>query len=124
MNLSQVGVEWDLDDLAEEVWQAAERAGWHDRPTSDLDRVGLNIALIHSEVTEALEAYRKHGVDEWLGDDGKPEGIGSEFADILIRTLELAHVLDIDIHRCTMEKIRYNERRSDVPSRGDKEKRF
>lgn len=45
-------------------------------------------ALIHSEVSEALEAYRN---DRYEGKDCVKE----EFADIIIRVLHLAAVLEI-----------------------------
>lgn len=117
--------EWDLNDIGTEVWLTAEAAGWHKPIDEDLLRTGLSIALIHSEATELLEAVRRHGVKYWLGENGKPEGAGSEIADILIRTLELAHILGIDAHAAVVEKMAFNERRTDVPTRGnDGGKRF
>lgn len=116
---------FDLNDIGTEVWQTAEIAGWHKPIPEDLLRTGLSIALIHSETTELLEAVRKHGTEHWYGKDGKPEGAGSEIADILIRTLELGHILNIDVQACVVEKMAYNEHRTDVPTRGNDEgKRF
>lgn len=78
----------DLDKLSEEIHDTAIIKGfWPLMPQPnaigariDGDRVGAKLALIHSEVTEVLEAYRK---------SQSAHKIASEFADILIRTLDL-----------------------------------
>jgi NTP pyrophosphatase (non-canonical NTP hydrolase) len=46
------------------------------------------LALIHSEVSEALEAYRNHDM----------ENFAEELADVMIRTMDLAQAYGIDIH--------------------------
>jgi hypothetical protein len=73
---------------------------------------GDYIALLHTEVAEMTEAYRDWGIEDatatpdWEnGDDDpedgptsadfplpKPEGVGSELADVLIRALDMADV--------------------------------
>jgi len=123
----------DLKDMQRRVREVNEANGWFDADRGFTE----GIALLHSEVTEALEAYCVHGLsdytkvrwtphlkltdesgpilarflmggpterpalapfpwqlgpDEWmiLAREGhaKPEGVGSEFADILIRLLD------------------------------------
>lgn len=44
----------NIKDLVTESFETAKSKGWHDKPASFGDR----IALIHSEASEALEAYR------------------------------------------------------------------
>jgi NTP pyrophosphatase (non-canonical NTP hydrolase) len=68
-----------LMDLAREVHSTAiEKGFWPNGVTDDV--VGMKLALIHSEVTEVLEAIRKEkGADE----------IELEFSDVLIRLLDL-----------------------------------
>ena len=108
-----------LNDLAYEAWLSAEDNGWHkprpdeygvERQASTFERLGL----IHSEVSEAYEAVRRGTPDHW---QGKPEGLASELADIIIRTCELAQIQGIDLDFAVDCKMCYNRLRSDVPVR-------
>jgi NTP pyrophosphatase (non-canonical NTP hydrolase) len=68
-----------LDELAYECHKIARSKNFWDGNTN-LDKIGNKIALIHSEATEVLEALRKN----------KGElAISEEFADLIIRTLDL-----------------------------------
>ena len=68
-----------LDDLAERVHNNAIEKGFWDR-TADPIFVAKQMMMIVSEVSEAMEAVRKEMV---------PDQISDEFADIIIRTLDL-----------------------------------
>jgi NTP pyrophosphatase (non-canonical NTP hydrolase) len=98
-----------LEDLALEAYEVAVSEGWED--DSDKRTFGDECALITSEVSEAFEAFRKRGFQSWEGPDGKPEGVGSEFADILIRLLHYCHTRGIDLQAEYDRKTAYNRTR-------------
>ena len=72
------------------------------------------LLFIVSEVSEATEIFRhpREGLaDRWQDEKGKPQGFGSELADIIIRTAGLAGALGIDLEREIREKMEYNVNR-------------
>ncbi len=71
--------DYGLDVLAALLHETAIEKGFWDKP-KNFDVFGNKLALIHSEVTEVLEAIRKN--------KGSEE-IVEEMVDILIRTLDL-----------------------------------
>jgi len=98
-----------LEEMAEEVYAWAVSKGWEPDPDR---RFSEEVALLHSECSEALEAYRDWGFEDRTADGGKPEGVGSEFADILIRLLHYSKVNGIDLQAEYYRKMAYNHTRS------------
>lgn len=93
--------------------EAQVKAGWWtDLATGQRkDRnVGELLALIHSEVSEALEAHRKDLMDDKLP---HRKGIEVELADAVIRIFDLAGALKLDIAGALVEKMAYNAQRAD-----------
>lgn len=70
----------------------------------------MKIALIHSEVSEALEGLRKDCMDDHLPNRKMFE---VELADALIRIFDLAGQLDLDLGGALMDKLAYNQQRAD-----------
>lgn len=87
---------------------AVEKGFWDEVP--NIDRM---VALIHGEVSEMHEEYRKGKAptEIYYREDGKPEGIPSELADIVIRCVDLAEGYGIDLEKIVLEKMEFNSKR-------------
>lgn len=71
---------------------------------------GEAIALMHSELSEALEAERKSLMDDKLP---HRKGVEVELADCVIRILDYCHAFELDIEGAFQEKMAYNTIRED-----------
>ena len=92
---------------------ASVRGGWwHDLHTGEpLQRnVPEMLALIHSEVSEGLEGYRKNLMDDKLPNRSMLE---VEMADTVIRIADLCGGLGLDLAGAIIEKLAYNAKRED-----------
>lgn len=93
-----------LNELGKEIFANNVVKGFYDEPTTFAAR----IALMHSELSEALEADRKGLMDDKLTNR---DGREVELADCLIRILDCATFMRMDIHGAVIEKIAYNKTR-------------
>ena len=108
-----------INELCEEAYRIGVAHGWYE---GGLPNVGERLALIHSEVSEALEFYRdgrdisimrSDGVpaEFFLRDDGKPDGYWAEIADIAIRVFDHAGAYGVNLEWIIKRKMKFNEDR-------------
>lgn len=112
--------ETDLEQLGEVLSNSANaihaanvRAGWWTdlKTGAPLERnVGEMLMLCVTELSEAMEGHRKG-----LRDDKLPQYpmIAVELADTVIRILDLAGAMEIDLGEVVVAKARYNLNRED-----------
>jgi NTP pyrophosphatase (non-canonical NTP hydrolase) len=97
-----------LAELTAELRELNTTKGWRTNNT-----YGDYVALLHTEVAEMTEAYRDHVLDDATkpicgraaaGEEpcpehgpSKPEGVGSEIADTVIRLLDMCDVFGITV---------------------------
>ncbi len=117
----------ELRKLQKAVHELAQEKGWYDgapdiataEQQAWVNWLGARLALVHSEVSEALECVRrgqmartyKHSPVDGLGDANKPEGLPTELADVVIRVLDLCESLGIDLELEIVCKHAFNRTR-------------
>jgi NTP pyrophosphatase (non-canonical NTP hydrolase) len=94
-----------IKELVDQAYQGAFDKGWCEKKIE----VPEQVALICSEACEGLEAWRDNQPISWIDDHGKPQGIASEYADILIRVAHYAKILGIDLEKEIVQKLAYNK---------------
>jgi len=93
----------EIKELQSLVMQQAKEKGFGVKPEEI--SVPEKIALTHSEISEAFEAYRHQNID---GKDGFKEELG----DALQRILHLAGIFEIDLEKEILDKIERNKSRT------------
>jgi 8-oxo-dGTP diphosphatase len=93
----------ELKELQELILKQAKEKGFGIKV--DKVNVGEKIALIHSEISEAYEAYRHKNIE------GK-DGFSEELGDAVQRILHLAGIFNIDIEKEILKKLEMNKDRN------------
>jgi len=84
----------DMYELSHIHYQWLHQMGYlHETPLE-------NLALVTSEIGEAVNAYRDHGTSS--------DEFATELADIVLRTMGLAHRYNIDLVDTINRKINHN----------------
>lgn len=102
--------------LVEKSYTTAKEKGWWDdtnigtlQNPNEVE-VLSKIALIHSELSEALETVREGNTFPYI-EFGKKEGLGVELADACIRIFDLCGALNIDLEQEIYQKMNFNKTR-------------
>lgn len=96
LRLQYLNSVYPIGELINDINEANGRnvtkpSDWED----DKYKIPAVLALIHSEASEALEAYRK----------GDKENFAEECADVFIRLLDMTHGLEIDLAKAIADKL-------------------
>lgn len=108
--MRQKGYQVTLKELVESAHMNSVMKGWYDGEDAKRN-IPEMLALIHSEVSEALEDYRTGTMLEDVTVHGKPIGFPSELADVVIRIGDLCGYLGIDLEAAVTDKMAYNATR-------------
>lgn len=96
-----------IEELCEICRNDATANGWWEKPRSEAEL----IALMHSELSEALECVREDEPDLYFDDAGKPLGKMSEYADVLIRIFDAVGDKGDELAEAVRKKILFNRTR-------------
>lgn len=101
-----------VNEFAKEVHENAVNHGWWETARSFPEVA----ALIHSEISEALEEWRDGNPAVYINkpegaETGKPEGVAVELCDAIIRILDYLAYMDVNIEDILVAKHEYNKGR-------------
>ena len=106
---------YNFGELQELLYNTALDNGWFDTDTKDPNWIGTQIALMHSELSEALDVFRKlkdiKEIDEVFEGLVEPKGFFVEMADACMRIMVLAERFNVDLERIIILKNSINKLR-------------
>lgn len=111
----QTRITMSANTLVEICHGVSRECGWWIDPKTGESlkgkrNVGEMLCLVHSEISEAMEGHRKGLMDDKL--PHRPM-IEVELADAIIRIMDLAGGLNLDLAGALAEKLAFNTQRPD-----------
>lgn len=101
-----------INELTERVHRNAVDHGFHEgEDIKDLNTLGNNMMLMVGELSEAHEAIRKNSLDHPCEKPIDITALEEEFADVIIRVMDTAGELGLNLGRAIVLKHLYNETR-------------
>ena len=94
----------NMNDLAKEIIEINAANGWNRtiaEQWNDTYKIPAILALVHTEVSEAVEAFRHNDKENFI----------EEMADIIIRVLDCTGGLEMDIDKAIKMKLEKNKLR-------------
>lgn len=111
----------NINELVHQIHQQNVKAGWWTDLNTGANLTSKNgepakrnvpemLCLIHSEISEAMEGFRKNLMDDKLP---HRQMLEVELADAVIRICDLCGGLDLDLAGAISEKLKFNASRED-----------
>lgn len=121
MGIVNLGRDLTISEMQKEAWENSEAKGFH-KKDYEIPHVEYVVAtklmLAVSELAEALEEQRDFKPTVYFDKEtGKPEGIGIELADVVIRCGDLAQMLGVNLSEAVTTKMKFNATRPHLHGR-------